>query len=314
MYVFTFFRDFALAMHLAISDDLIHWKELNAQEPIVESQVGERYMRDPFIIKGKDGVFHMLWTDGWGSQDIVYTSSKNLIDWTEQQVIPVMRDFPSAKNAWAPEACYDVQRDEYRIFWSSTVEDDFPEDKDKPKDYRNHRIYSCTTKDFKLFSPSSKYFDPGYNVIDASINFHDGTYVMAFKDERGNNTYVPEEKAHKYIFVATSQDLAGPWKINSEPVSKILMSETEGNDKKLWTEGPCVFWNGKNQEWWIFCEYFRNHQYSAFLSKDLIQWQNIDDQLQFPPGSKHGTIFSVEDSEIISGLEKICLPIDEDNY
>ena len=71
-------------------------------------------------------------------------------DWSEQHVIPVMREFPGANNAWAPEACYDRQNHEFRIFWSRTVPEAFPDHVNKPKDYRNHRIYSLYNPRFSV--------------------------------------------------------------------------------------------------------------------------------------------------------------------
>ena len=313
MYVFCFFREFAPALHFAISSDLLHWGELNRQEPILESQVGAKYWRDPFIIGSESGTFHLLCTDGWESPNIIHASSTNLIDWSEQQVIPVMKDFPLAKNAWAPEACFDQQRQEFRIFWSSTVPTAFPSHKDKQKGYLNHRIYSCTTKDFITFSKTELYFDPGFNCIDASINYSKGQYLMAFKDERGENGYFLDELARKHVLTATTSDLNGPWEIRKEPISKTSYSPTQSNDKITWTEGPCVFRNTQKDEWWVFFEYFRAHQYGLVKSTNGNSWEDMDKQLYFPPGAKHGTIFEVTNPEVIRGLRALHLPFDDDD-
>lgn len=305
MYAFSFFREFAPAFHLAISDDLIHWQELNDEEPILESNVGVKYWRDPFVIRGQDGVFHLLCTDGWESPNIIHASSENLMDWSEQDVLPVMKAFPSAKNAWAPEACYDHETGKYWIFWSSTVEDAFPDHEDKPKDYRNHRIYACTTRDFRSFEPTHLFFDPGYNCIDASIGFNGLHYLMAFKDERGENNYSPEETARKHILIATAPTPQGPWDIKADPISESSYTSGTSNPKETWAEGPCVFWDDIRQEWWVYFEYFRSHTYGAAKSRDGIHWTRVIEKLQFPPGVKHGTVFQVDDSGIIAGLRAL---------
>lgn len=310
MYVFSFFREMAPALHLAISDDLLHWRELNRQEPILESNVGVKYWRDPFIIQAEDGVFHLLCTDGWSSTNIVHASSKDLINWSSQELIPVMYDFPSAKNAWAPEAVYDRTKQEYLIFWSSNVPDAFPEHKDKPKTYENHRIYACTTKNFVTFSPTRIYFDPSFNCIDASINFRQGMYLMAFKDERGENPYFPTDLARKMVLTATAKSLDEKWQINYNPISKTTYSPITSNDKESWAEGPCVFWDNQTQKWWVFYEYFRKHQYGASFSVDGLNWTRIDEQLHFPEGAKHGTIFEVNNKIVIETLRKFDLPFD----
>ncbi len=65
-------------------------------------------MRDPCIIRGADGLFHMVWTVSWNERTIGYASSKDLIHWSEQQAIPVMEHEPTTLNCWAPEIFYDA--------------------------------------------------------------------------------------------------------------------------------------------------------------------------------------------------------------
>jgi len=302
MYCFCFFREMAPALHLAISDDLLTWTEITDEEPVLESKVGNKYWRDPFIIQAEDGTFHLLCTDGWASPDIVHASSRDLITWSPQGILPVMKDFPGTKNAWAPEACYDRQLKDYVIFWSSTVPSAFPDHLNKPDDYKNHRVYACRTKDFRVFSKTHLFFDPGFNCIDASINFHNGKYLMAFKDERGDDKYFPGEVARKHVLVAWSEALAGPWSVVPEPVSKSTGSDDVANDVKTWAEGPCVFFDARGKEWWIFYEYFRSRAYGAVRSKDGVHWTNVDNKLSFPPGVNHGTVFEVMDADVIRKL------------
>src|SRR3546814_4148160 len=57
----------------------------------------------------------------------------------------------------------------YMIYWSSTVEGKFPETKSDKENGYNHRIYYTTTKDFHDFSDTELLYDPGFNVIDATI-------------------------------------------------------------------------------------------------------------------------------------------------
>lgn len=303
MFCFSFFREMAPALHLAISDDLLAWNEITDEEPVLESNVGNLYWRDPFVIQAMDGTFHLLCTDGWSSPNIVHACSKDLLTWSPQGVIPVMKDFLDARNAWAPEACYDRQLKDYVIFWSSTVPSAFALPEDKPRDYLNHRIYACRTRDFRTYSRTRLFFDPGYNCIDASINFNNGKYLMAFKDERGDNPSFPGELARKHVLVACSEALAGPWSIVPDPVSRSSYDDDHANDVKTWAEGPCVFWDTRSREWWIFYEYFRSHRYGAVHSKDGVHWTNVDDKLSFPPGVKHGTVFEVMDADVIKKLK-----------
>jgi hypothetical protein len=311
MYVFCFFRDFAPAVHLAISTDLLQWHELNGQEPILEPEVGGKYWRDPFTIQAQDGIFHLLCTDGWTSPYIAHASSSNLIDWSPQDLLHVMKSFPSAQNAWAPEACYDREGNDYLVFWSSTVLDAFPMHENKTQKYQNHRIYACRTPDFKQFSEAFLYFDPGFNCIDASISHANGQYLMAFKDERGNSEYFTDEIARKHLLIARTSCLNDHWEISTTPISKSNYATSTPNNFENWTEGPSVFWNGAQAEWWVFYEYFRSHKYGAVKSNNGVDWVNMDSALQMPPGVKHGTIFEVNDPQIIKGLERLNIAIDD---
>ena len=69
----------------------------------------DRLMRDPSIVRGPDGVFHMVWTTGWHDQGIGVAHSTDLIEWSEQKRVAftvfrcvVARGTPGAqrKHAW----------------------------------------------------------------------------------------------------------------------------------------------------------------------------------------------------------------------
>ncbi len=78
MYLFSYFREFAPALHLAMSDDLLNWTDLSEEEPLLEPQLGERYWRDPCIFRDMNGVFHLFCTNSWHSQSIDHATSQNL--------------------------------------------------------------------------------------------------------------------------------------------------------------------------------------------------------------------------------------------
>ena len=115
-------------LHLAYSDDGLSWKALNDDQPYLIPQLSEdKLMRDPCIIQGGDGKYHMVWTVSWNAKGIGYASSEDLIHWSEQQYIPVMEHEPEAKNSWAPEIFYDQSKEQYLIFWASTIPGHFIE-------------------------------------------------------------------------------------------------------------------------------------------------------------------------------------------
>src|SRR5690606_24941028 len=90
-YIFTSFREPATdGLFLAYSEDGYHWSDLGG--PFLKPEVGEgKLMRDPSMVKGPDGTFHLVWTTAWrGDRGFGYASSKDLLHWSEQKFIPAM--------------------------------------------------------------------------------------------------------------------------------------------------------------------------------------------------------------------------------
>ena len=204
-------------------------------------------------------------------------SSKDLLHWSTQEFIPVMMKEDSARNTWAPEITYDPYSRQYMVYWATTINGRFPITDTAAESRYNHRIYYVTTKDFKKWSETKLLYDPGFNVIDASIVWNGTEFVMFLKNE----TRAPEEKN---IRVAYSKKITGPWSSPSAPIT--------GN---YWAEGPTAMRIGK--EWIVYFDKYRNHKYGAVSSTDLIHWQDISNKVRFPSGTRHGTIFAVTQKE-----------------
>ena len=177
MYVMSYFRTASEALHLAVSEDGLKWRALNGNRPILTGTVGSRTLRDPFILRAQDGRFHLLATDGWTSTSIIHAVSGDLLNWSEQEALPVMAQVPGTRNCWAPEAFYDAEEKVYRILWSSTVRPDLPAHGFQPTGeahVTDHRIWGTATRDFVNYEPPRVFFDPGYNIIDATVARHGG--------------------------------------------------------------------------------------------------------------------------------------------
>jgi len=239
-------------------------------------QIGkDKLMRDPCILCGPDGIFHMVWTSGWWDKGIGYASSKDLITWSEQKNLPVMEKEPEAKNSWAPEVSYDAKKKEYFIFWATTIPGRHTPIAytEKEKDL-NHRIYCVTTKDFKTFSETRMFFNPSFSAIDATIIQKEKTFYMILKNENPN----PPEKN---IRITKSQNAEGPYPVEvSAPIT--------GN---YWAEGPSAL--QVDDYVYVYFDKYRNHKYGAVRSKDMVTWEDVSDQVFFPQGVRHGTAFKV---------------------
>jgi hypothetical protein len=270
---------------MAYSNDGYKWSALFDDSIIIKPTVSkDKLMRDPCIIRGGDGKFHMVWTVSWKDRGIGYASSTDLIHWSEQKFIPVMMHEDSARNSWAPEVTYDEQSKEYMIYWATTIAGRFAQ-KDTSAEGRinNHRIYYTTTKDFENFSKTKLLYDPGYSVIDATIIKDNDRCVMFFKNE----TRAPAEKN---LRVAFATNLTGPYGESSVPITG-----------DYWAEGPTSLRIGG--KWVVYFDKYRDHKYGAIESTDLVNWTDVSDKIEFPKGIRHGTAFLVSKKE----FEKLSL-------
>ena len=272
-------------LHLAYSNDGYNFTALNNDSAFLKPTAGkDKLMRDPCIIRGGDGMFHMVWTVSWNEKGIGYASSYNLVDWSEQEYLPVMENEDSARNCWAPEITYDPKRKEYMIYWATTVAGKYKADTTVERGY-NHRLYFVTTKDFKKFSKTKMLYDQGFNVIDATIVPDGKKFVMFLKDE------TPKPTPQKNIRVATSTQLTSGYSKPSSPIT--------GN---YWAEGPTV--TKVENNWLVYFDKYRDHKYGAVSSPDLKNWTDVSDKVVFPPGTRHGTVLKVSQETFHRWLDK----------
>jgi predicted GH43/DUF377 family glycosyl hydrolase len=278
VYMFSFFQNNGEdGLHLAWSEDGLNWTTLNNNESfLIPDAGGDKLMRDPCIIRGGDGKFHMVWTVSWNEKGIGYASSSDLINWSEQKYIPVMHHEPTARNCWAPELFYDDEQKQYLIYWATTIPGRFPETDSTGDNGYNHRMYYTTTADFVDFSETRLLYDQGFNVIDATIQKINDEYVMFLKDE----TRYPQPE--KNIRIATSSELLGSYSSASAPITE------------NWVEGPTAI--ETSEGWVVYFDRYRDHQMGAVLSSDLRNWTDISGMVHFPEGTRHGTVFRAKRS------------------
>jgi hypothetical protein len=281
-YVFTYFtKNGEDGLHLAVSNDGYRWEKLGGGRSYLLGKVGNaRLIRDPCIVQGPEGTFHMVWTTGWEENNIGYASSKDLVNWSEQKELPVMKHEPGVLNAWAPEIVYDKARGEYLIFWASTVPGKFQETASTSKKQKyNHRMYATTTRDFKDFTPATVFYDPGFSVIDATfIRNRDRDYLLV-KDET-------EKPPRKYLQLADAPTLRGPYGKLSAPITA----------KGLWVEGPTAIQVGADTI--VYYDAYQTERYGAMRSRDMVNWEDVTSRMHFPDEGtplrmRHGTALAV---------------------
>lgn len=287
-FIYTYFTgNGESGLHLAYSTDGMTWTALNEGESLLTPEVGEaRLMRDPSIVQGPDGTFHMVWTAGWRERGIGYASSPDLTNWSEQRYIEVMAQEPTARNTWAPEIFFDAESGQYLIVWATTIPGRFPGDGQDARDGDpgfNHRQYYVATSDFETYTDAQIFYDPGFNVIDAAIFEDEDRYVMVMKDERN----APFE-AQKNLRLAFSDSAAGPYSDPTEPITG-----------DYWAEGPTpIEIDGR---WHIYFDKYMEGEFGVVVSDDLENWTDMSEQLSVPDEMRHGTVFPVS-ADVAEGL------------
>lgn len=278
VWLFTSFHEPANeGLRMLYSYDGRHWNDLN--KTLLKPEIGtQKVMRDPSMVRGKDGTYHLVWTTSWkGDKGFGYANSKDLIHWSNQRLLPVMAHEPTTVNVWAPELFYDDEADRFIIIWASTIPFRFPrgiEDEDN-----NHRMYYTTTQDFVTFTPTQLFIDPGFSVIDAVIvKRQKNDYVLVLKD----NT-----RPERNLKVAFGKTPLGPFENVSAPFSK------------KFTEGPSVVKTG--DEWLIYFDTYQDKRYDAVRTKDFKTFSDANADVSVPQGHKHGTIFKAK-KKVLKGL------------
>jgi hypothetical protein len=286
VYLFAYFKNNGQdGLHLAFSYDGFKWTALKNDSSFLTPAAGkDKLMRDPCIVRGAKGVFHMVWTVSWNEKGIGYASSKDLVHWSEQQYIPVMEHEDSALNCWAPEIYYEIDKQRYMIYWATTIPGRFPKGDSTGDNKYNHRLYYVTTKDFKTFSKARLLYDQGFNVIDATIIRRGRKYAMFLKDE---TRYPPQ----KNIRIAYSDKLAEGYGKPTAPIT--------GN---YWAEGPTVLKQGNGVL--VYFDKYREHQYGVVASDDMQYWKDLSFKLSLPNGIRHGTVITITQKELQTLLKE----------
>lgn len=291
-YLFATFKGEATPMteqiYFMVSENGRDWEALNNGEPVLVSTVGEKGVRDPYIMRSHDGSkFYMIATDlsinlngDWwraqsaASKSIVIWESEDLVNWSEPRLVKVAAD--DAGCTWAPEAVYDEERGEYMVFWASlTARDNFSK----------QRIWAARTKDFKTFSEPFIYIEKPTTVIDTTIIRENDTYYRFTKDEQ-----------YKAITMEESKDLMSGWK----DVEGFSLAQLKGY------EGPTCFMtepakDGQPAKWTLLLDqYSTGAGYQPFDTDDLGSGNFVaGSAMNFPfHPVRHGTVLPITGAEM----------------
>ena len=280
VFVSTSFHEPATeGLRFIYSQDGMHWDSIPGAwlKPVIGNQ---KVLRDPSITQTPDGTFHLVWTSSWkGDLGFGYAYSKDLIHWSKEQLIPVMKNEPTTVNVWAPEVFYDNEKSEFVVVWASCVPNRFKRGQEDEKN--NHRLYYITTKDFKIISATKLLYDPGFSSIDATIvKRAKNDYVLVFKD----NT-----RPNRNLKVAFAKSPTGSY------------SKASSTFSENFVEGPTVEKLG--DRYLIYFDEYKKFSFGAIATKDFIHFSNVSKEVSVPKNHKHGTIFKAPAS-IVDNLIK----------
>ncbi|MET7452145.1 glycoside hydrolase family 43 protein [Streptomyces sp. NPDC005574] len=148
-------------LYLAHSTDGLHWNDLNGGAPVLRSTIGTRGVRDPALIRSPDGSrYWIVATDlcircgstyEKGSPSLVVWESTNLVTWSQPRLLNVAGAIPDGRNAWAPEAIWNPETNDYVLYWATNA---------TLNGVLKYRIYSARTSDFRTITTPQVYIDP----------------------------------------------------------------------------------------------------------------------------------------------------------
>lgn len=285
-YILSFFggADNQQKLHLGYSYDGVNWEKLNEGNTVIWTEIGNGTVRDPYIMRKKDGSFCVVATQGWDTPQIYLWDSEDLVTYTNERLKTVAYEGVAGltgARAWAPEASYDPIKDEYIVYWS-----------DPSANNGNGCTYANTSKDLEEFSQPFVLFDAGYSIIDANIIKWKGSYYMVFKDERGNNE---DGGGGKTIQMAKSDSLEpGTFKQYTGPITETLV------------EGPFMFKVNGEETWYHYFDYFKEHKFGLSVTHDLDsgEWEFLGKSSTMPTENvQHGGVIAVTQKELDRILE-----------
>lgn len=267
-------------VYFSVSKDGLYYQDINQSTPVLRSQIGEKGVRDPFVIRDPhNNKFYLIATDlriekglGWahaqsqGSRDIIVWESSDLVYWDEPRAVTV--GVAKAGNVWAPEAIYDQNEGAFLVFWASKVDG-------------KQRMYASYTKDFKSFDEPFIFLDKECDVIDSTIAYEKGYYYRFTKDETDSR-----------IIMERSSDLIG----NYEKIDSPILDELAG------VEGPQIYQLPDGETWCLIVDRFAtNKGYMMLQTTDLASgsFQIIEEEkYHFGQTKKrHGSVLPITDDE-----------------
>ncbi|WP_291858219.1 glycoside hydrolase family 43 protein [Marinilabilia sp.] len=268
------------SVHYAVSRDGFHYRALNGNKPVIAADTisSRGGVRDPHILRGKDGTFYMVLTDlyvpkdGWTNVAMVMLKSDDLVHWSHSVVnIPeaFADTFSDVKRVWAPQTIYDEQEGKYMVYFSMLQ----PGGADII-------YYAYANDDFTGLAtePEQLFFHPeGKSCIDGDIVKKDGQYHLFFKTEGHGNG----------IKKAVSDKLTEGYQMQD----KYLQQTKEA------VEGSGIFKLIDQDKYILMYDVYMKGSYQFTESTDLDSFTVVDEQISMDFHPRHGSVIPITGRE-----------------
>ncbi len=283
-------------VYFALSRDGFNWETVNGGQPVLESILGEKGVRDHTIVRTDEGKFYILATDlslansfegkykgDWanigtgGSKCLSLWESEDLINWSAQRLVELGDE--NFGCLWAPDIIRDPKEGDYVVHWSSSH---------AFNNYGPKAIYYSRTRDFQTFTePKLLCQKSDSGIIDSAIYEEDGFFYRFLKSEANPETLILEKGAS----------------ITGEDYTRVpVFDEEMAKLQQGVYEAPTAF-RLKNGKWCLMLDFYgvegEGQGYVPFIADTLADGRFIrsDESFSFPYGFKHGTILGITDEE-----------------
>lgn len=290
-----------LSAHLSVGDSPLKYTPVNGGQPILNSTVGSKSVRDPYLISKPDrsqswiigtdvnvrqykGDFSQVQRHQSRSIVVFESNGASLSDWKPAVLSPPLID-ERAGFVNAPSAVWDPVKNAFLVTWGSAVFSSAQQDdKDQPPTY----IWSAYTTDFKTFTQAEPYYTPKDGAAsDMAIAALNGTtdskmFARFFRDDTN--------AALKVRGQISRDGVNGKW---TDIGGTDAFVDPEGNNG-----GPLLFKDNADQsKWHIWVDGF-TAGYRPFETNDISQpHPHPSDTDGFPTGSKQGNVLPLTEDQ-----------------
>lgn len=299
-------------VYFGLSRDGFRWEAVNGGQPILESTLGEKGVRDHTIIRTETGKFFLIATDlslansfagkyasDWanvgrsGSRCLSLWESDDLVNWSDQRLIELGDEHFGC--LWAPDVIRDPQEGDYVLHWSSSHD---------WNGFGEKGIYYARTRDFEHFTEAKRLYQKADSgVIDSAIYEEDGFFYRFVKSESQPETMILEK----------GRSITGDDYVRVEAFDEEMAKLEQG----LY-EAPTAF-RLPDGKWCLMIDYYgvpgEGQGYVPFVAESLADGRFVrsDAEFSFPYGFKHGTVLTITENEYARIAEKYGVGQDTNN-